>query len=269
MTSRHLPFIINHLPFGQHSEFGWNKMSVYPYRQSQDLSDPLLEQGQTTVQAVQVGEVQAARAAQERIQVRKFGKSVSLRDSIYSKTNFYIQQSRPYIPHKKLRTYFYIRFMRWVFLIYCVLCIPMPFVPNFMWPWAAATGGIALIWLLIFAQHMHVVYWTIPQVLSQPILSDDAQPQENDFYEFKVERVEGVYLSARDSGIGIHQAAAGSIKFQALNETAACTVRKSCCLSCCMLWVTIVAVAVSAGIFAYRFTATLTPQFNVTTTDMA
>ena len=244
-------------------------MSVYPYRQSQGLSDPLLEQGQTTVQAVQVGEVQAARAAQERIQVRKFGKSVSLRDSIYSKTNFYIQQSRPYIPHKKLRTYFYIRFMRWVFLIYCVLCIPMPFVPNFMWPWAAATGGIALIWLLIFAQHMHVVYWTIPQVLSQPIWPDDVQSSENDFYEFTLERVEGVYLTARDSGIGIVQAASGSIKFQALNETAACKVRKSCCLSCCMLWVTIVAFSVSVGIFVFRFSANLAqqmaPQFNVTT----
>ena len=230
-------------------------MSLYPYRQSQDLSDPHLEQGQTTVQAVQVGEVQAARAAQERIQVRTFGKYVTLRDSIYSKTNFYIKQSRPYIPHKKLRTYFYIRFMRWVFLIYCVLCIPMPFVPNFMWPWSAVTGGIALIWLLIFAQHMHVVYWTIPQVLSQPIWPDNVQSSGNDFYEFTLERVEGVYLRARDSGIGIVQAASGSIEFQALNETAACRVRRSRCLSCCMLWVTIVAVAVSAGIFAFRFSA--------------
>ena len=244
-------------------------MSVNPYRQRQDPSTPLLGEGRTTLQAVQVGDVQAVKATQERVQVNKFGRTVYLRKSIYVKTNHYIKQSRPYIPNRKLRTYLYIRFMRWVFLLYCVLCIPMPFLPNFMWPWSAATGGIGLIWFLIFAQHMHVIYWTLPQVLSQPILSDDAQPQENDFYEFKVERVEGVYLSARDSGIGIHQAAAGSIKFQALNETAACTVRKSCCLSCCMLWVTIVAVAVSAGIFAYRFTATLTPQFNVTTTDMA
>ena len=45
------------------------------------------------------------------------------------------------------------------------------------------------------------------------------------------------------------------IKFQALNESAARTVRKSRCLSCCMLWVTIVAVAVPAIVFAYRFKA--------------
>ena len=121
---------------------------------------------------------------------------------------------------------------------------------------------------------MHVIYWTLPAVLSQPILSDADQPQGNEFYEFKLERIEGIYLNARESGVGMVQSSTGSVKFMALNQTAACTVRKSCCLSCCMMWVTIVAVTVSAGIFAFRFTSDLppvdvTPKFNITTSDIA
>ena len=246
-------------------------MSLSPYQQRQDPSAPLLGAGRTSVQTVQVGSVQAAKATQENYLVRTFGKSVSLRKSIYTKTNFYIKQSRPYIPRRTLRTYLYIRCMRWVFLAYCVLCIPMPFLPDFIgWPWAAATGGVGLVWFLIFSQHMHVIYWTIPAVLSQPILSNDIQSRENEFYEFQLERVEGIYLNAKESGIGMLQRSTGSIKFQALNERAACTVRKSCCLSCCMMWATIVAVTVSAGIFAFRFTShfavmDVTPKSNITT----
>ena len=206
------------------------------------------------MQAVQVGDVQAARATKENVLVRTFGRTVFLRQSIYVKTNFYIKESRPYIPRKTLRTYLYVRFMRWAFLLYCVLCIPMPFLPDFIgWPWAAITGVLGLVWLLIFSQHMHVIYWTIPAVLSQPIIPDAAQTRGNEFYEFQLERVEGVYLTARESGIGMIQKATGSIKFMALNETAACTVRKSCGLSCSMMWMTIAAVTVSAGIFASRF----------------
>ena len=231
-------------------------MSLTPYGQKQDHSTTIVGAERTSVQAVQVGDVQAAKATQENLTVRRFGTTIFLKDNVYTKTNFYIKQSRPYIPRRTLRTYLYIRFMRWAFLCYCGLCLPMPFLPDFIgWPWAAATGGLGLIWFLIFSQHMHVIYWTIPAVLSQPILPNNAQSRENDFYEFSLERVEGVYLSAKESGIGLIQRSAGSIQFQALNETAACNVRKSCYLSCCMMWTTIVAVTVSAGIFAFRFTS--------------
>ena len=220
----------------------------------QDSSATVIGADRTPEQTVQVGDIQIATARRENVLVRTFGRTVSLRQSIYVRTNFYIKQSRPYIPRKTLRTYLYIHCMRWAFLLYCVLCIPMPFLPAFIgWPWAAITGGLRLVWLVIFSQHMHVIYWTLPAVLSQPILPDAAQPGGNKFYEFKSERIEGIYLTARDSGVGMIQSATGSIKFMALNETAARTMRKSCYLSCCMMWVTIAAVTVSACIFAFRF----------------
>ena len=249
-------------------------MSLSPYRQTQGPSATVVGAERTSVQAVQVGDVQAAKATKENVSVRTFGTTVSLRKSIYVKTNFYIKESRPYIPRKTLRTYLYVRFMRWAFLLYCVLCIPMPFLPDFIgWPWAAITGVLGLVWLLIFSQHMHVIYWTIPAVLSQPILPDADQRRENEFYEITSERVEGVYLTARESGVGMLQRSSGSIKFMALNETAACTVRKSRCLSCCMMWVTIAAVTVSAGIFAFRFVSDMavdvTLKFNTTASDIA
>ena len=233
-------------------------MSLTPYGQEQHPSTTIIGVNQTSVQAVQVGDVQAARATQQNLLVRTFGRPISgLRNNIHSRTNFYIQQSRPFIPRRTLRTYFCVRFMKLVFYFYLGLCIPLVIlagIADFVaWPWAAITGGLGLVWLLIFSQHMHVMYWTIPAVLSQPIVPDATQPRENEFYEFQLERVEGVYLTARESGIGMIQKATGSIKFMALNETAACTVRKSCGLSCSMMWVTIAAVTVSAGIFASRF----------------
>ncbi len=230
-------------------------MSLNPYQQRQDHFTPLIGAGRTSVQNVQVGNVQGTKATQEKLSlVQIYAPTVPLRESIYVKTNFYIQQSQPYIPRRELRTYLYIHYMRWAFLLYCVLCIPMPFLPDFIgWPWAAITGGLGLVWLLIFSQHMQVVYWTIPAVLSQPILSDATQPQGNDFYEFKSERVQGVYLPAMQCGIGMLQRSTGSIEFMALNETAARIVRKSRCLSCCMMWMTIAAVTASAGRLTWQW----------------
>ena len=249
-------------------------MSLSPYQQIQDCSTTVVSAELTSVQAVQVGDVQAARATKENVLVHTFGRTVFLRQSIYVKTNFYIKESRPYIPYKTLRTYLYIHCMRWAFLLYCVLCIPMPFLPDFIgWPWAAITGSLGLVWLLIFSQHMHVIYYTIPAVLSQPILPNATQARENEFYVFQSEKIEGIYLTARDSGVGMIQRSSGSIKFMALNETAACTVRKSFFLSCCMMWVTIAAVTVSTGIFAFRLASDMavdvTLKFNTTASDIA
>ena len=141
-------------------------MSLSPYHQIQDYSTTVVGAELTSVQVVQVGDVQATRATKENVLVRTFGRTVFLRQSIYVKTNFYIKESRPYIPRKTLRTYLYVRFMRWAFLLYCVLCIPMPFLPDFIgWPWAAITGGLGLVWLLIFSQHMHVINFTGPSLL--------------------------------------------------------------------------------------------------------
>ena len=78
-----------------------------------------------------------------------------------------------------------------------------------------------MVCFVIFVQHAHVICWTIPKVLSQPILPDSKQPDPNEYYEIKVDQLEGIFLQAKDSGIGILAAASGSIKIQALNETAA------------------------------------------------
>ena len=229
-------------------------MSLTPYGQEQLPSTTIVGVKQTSVQAIQVDNVQAARATQRNLLVRRFGTSVSLQKTTHSKTNIYIKQSRSYIPRRTLRTYLYVRYMEAFFPFYLALFFGLPFLPDFIrWPWAAVTGGLGLIWFLILSQHMHVICWTLPAVLSQPILPDATQPQENEFYEFQLERVEGVYLTARECGIGMIQSSTGSIKFMVLNQTAACTVRKSCCISCFMMWLTIAAVTVSACIFGYSF----------------
>ena len=131
----------------------------------------------------------------------------------------------------------------------------MPFLTDFIWwPWALVTGVIGMVWFVIFVQHAHVICWTIREVLSQPILPDSKQQRGNEFYEIKVERLEGIFLQARDSGVGVLAAASGSIKIQALNETAAKKIKLTVVCSVVCLITTLIALVVSVGIFTFRIT---------------
>ena len=225
-------------------------MAVAERRQDQ----PIASQTNTSVLVARVDDVELGHAAGEAVTVTKIpGRLTVLRNDVYIHTNFYIKTSRPYIPHGKLRTYWYIRYMVGAFVFYFGLIPPVPFLPDFIgWPWALVTGVIGMVWFVIFVQHAHVVCWTIPKLLSQPVLPDSKQPDPNEYYEIKVDRLEGIFLRAKNSGVGIWAAASESIKIQALNETAAYNVKTSAVLSVVCLIITIISLVVSVGVFCGR-----------------
>ena len=125
-----------------------------------------------------------------------------------------------YIPRRTLRTYLYVRYMKFVFLFYLALCCPLPFMPDFIaCPWAVVMGGLGLICMApnLLPAHPH-------PLLDHPCCSFAAHSpgcypttaaRENEFYKFQLERVEGVYLTSRECGIGMIQSSTGSIKFMA------------------------------------------------------
>ena len=183
------------------------------------------------------------------------GMSVIVRNNIYSRTNFIIKESRRFIPGATLRTYLYFHFMPWIFLAYFTLFLLMPFVPFYVgWPWALATGVIGMVWLVIFVQHAHVIRCTIRKVLSQSILPDSEQEDENAVYELKLERVEGRYLQAKNSGVGVLATTkdSASEQFHVLNTTAAAKIKMTVVCSIVCLIFTIIALCVSGGVFAFR-----------------
>ena len=221
-------------------------MAVVPHRQ---VSTVVVFQ---TVHAANQGNVELLEA-QKNVTVLPPGSPVKLPNNSYIQTNYYIQTSRSYIPGRTLRTYWYIRFMRWAFIVYISLSFPMLFVPTDIgWPWALVAGVLRTVWLVIFGQHAHVVCWTIPKVLSQPIVPDSStQGTGNAFHEIKVEHLKGAYLQAKDAGVGISVAASGSIQFQVLNKSVARNIGLSALSSIVCLIVTIIALCASVGIFVY------------------
>lgn len=161
-------------------------MAVATWKQGSSSDEGLTN---ISVQTARVGDMDLGRAVKEKVTVTmpESGSSATVRNNIYSKTNFYIKESRRFIPGSTLRTYLYFRFMQWIFLVYCVLVLPMPFAPFYVgWPWALAAGVLGMVWLVIFGQHAHVIRRTIPQVLSQPIFPDSEQQDENAVYEIKL-----------------------------------------------------------------------------------
>jgi hypothetical protein len=81
------------------------------------------------------------------------------------------------------------------------------------------TGVSAVPSAVIFFQHLHVVCWTIPWVLRQPVVGN-IRDHDNRHLEVAITNLEGVYLSAHNSGIGLVSETTGKIKLQVLSYTA-------------------------------------------------
>ena len=72
--------------------------------------------GNVSAEKVRVGDVQGARVEQQTVTVRDTGHTVNVRNEVYTKTNFYIKESRPYISSKKLRLFKHFRWFRTIIL---------------------------------------------------------------------------------------------------------------------------------------------------------
>ena len=210
---------------------------------------PLLQGINREAGLVQVGGVTAARAREERVTVNTFGADVTLLNNAHIRTNFFIDQSRPYIPGVKLTKYIYCHCMIICFCFHSLAVFPLPFPPpNVGFPMAIAALIVTIIWLLWLLQHLYVHRRTLFYVLQQPVISSAIQSSLNEFYEFKVERLEGIYLEARQAGIGAVEATSGSITFMAFNEIGVNWIKKAkrrsntmlffCCLEViwCSVW---------------------------------
>ena len=91
-------------------------------------------------------------------------KRISLRDSTYLRTNFFIKQLN--INNKKnLPTYWYFRWMRWVFVVFLIISIPGPFVHFY---YALISLFLMLPWLFVSTQHIHVIRKSLPKLLKEP-----------------------------------------------------------------------------------------------------
>jgi hypothetical protein len=205
---------------------------------TQAKRDPLFVATNNTTQHASVEDIQAGHIQQQQVTVTETGNTVSISDAMYSKTNFYIEQTRQYIPSKTLRVFINFKLFPWIMSAIYILQLAFLFVASFMLGHmrtidrfdytrnislaclivSLIIGISAMLSAVIFFQHLHVVCWTIPWVLRQPVINN--LNTGNQHLEVAVTNLEGVYLSARDSGIGLLSETTGKIKFQVLSNTA-------------------------------------------------
>lgn len=153
-------------------------------------------------------------------------------NAMYSKTNFYIEQTRRYIPSKTLRIFINFKWFPWIMTTVFALQFVILFGVSFMLGSLRGIVDISLACLIlsllagvsvvpsavIFFQHLHIVCWTIPWVLRQPVINN--MKTGNEHLEVAVTNLEGVYLSAHESGIGLVSETTGKIKLQVLSGRA-------------------------------------------------
>ena len=187
--------------------------------------------GNVSATAISVGGVQAAHVEQETLTVRDTGEDTYARSNAYSKTNSFIRQTRQYVPSKKLRTFLHFRKFRLIMLSLMffqmgslagasgVLATYEPdFVNSIV---CLVLSGVALLSLMplfiLFSQHLHVICWTIPSVLRQPIL--DELDFDNKHLEFAVTAQEAVLVTARERGFQKVTEKTGKVKIQVLGKS--------------------------------------------------
>ena len=225
---------------------------------NRERNDPILVTANTAATQVTVGDVTAGHVEQQVVTIRSTAeRTVYIPDEMYTSTNLYIRQTRPYIPSRKLRVFIH---FRWFFLIMLsVFSIQVTFLilvtillrileptGTFGREASLACFVLSLITILsliptliLYCQHLHVVCWTIPWVLRQPVIPN--MTTENKHLEIAITNLEGVYLRARNSGIGLVSQTTGTIKFQVLSCNAVYDIQ----------WARIVSIFVAGTTFLF------------------
>ena len=224
-------------------------------------TEPLLVTADTAATQVTVGDVTAGHVEQQVVTVKSTGKTVNTPTARYTRTNFYIRQTQQYIPSRKLRVF--INFRWFSGIMTTVLGTQFTFLvmvstilgrtgPIFELSLACFLLSLVTILTLIptsivFCQHLHVVCWTIPWVLHQPVIPN--MTWGNKHLEIAITNLEGVYLSAYNSGVGLVSQKTGKIKFHVLNSAAVLLIRRTRNLSILFAVMTIVWVIWASLVF--------------------
>ncbi|CAH3126338.1 unnamed protein product [Porites lobata] len=169
-----------------------------------------------------------------RVSVQDVGRTVRVRNTVYSYTNHFIIQSRPYF-RRNLPTYINcicFSYFAWIFFLASFLGI------------LAVKGGyfkgtpfycfvVCAVFIAVFSQHEVVNRRSLPFVLSQPVF--DGQESLNALYELTITELQGLALQNYQAGIGFIHVSEGHVKFQAFNRHAVGAMHCARRLSRCSL----------------------------------
>lgn len=174
------------------------------------------------------------------VQIRETTANViNLRDSIYTKANFWIGTSRQYVGGHRLYRYLHQARVNMYWPLPFCLFISLIFSPALGYIAVHLAGAIfntimfavGVAYLLLFTQHTFVNSMTIPHVLKQPSVPDHCLKNQNEYYEVTVEQFQAVFAASSNAGIGVVLSGTGKVKIQVFQKSAFLTMKICCVMS--------------------------------------
>lgn len=192
-------------------------------------------------------ETSALLESETEVEIRETGRTVRTRTSIFHRTNFWIEQSRPYVGKHRLTRYWHLEWLYYGNLYVPLhLVFPAIFIIGLITPtsaiFAACMLAIGAPCLLVFTQNMYVNLVSMPHVLDQPSVPNHWLKRTNTFLEISVVNYQRLFAASSEASIGLLAAEGGKIKFQVFQEAAMnimwrCVILSTFCflLACIMV----------------------------------
>ena len=162
-----------------------------------------------------------------KVQVKETGNTVYISKFMFARTNFFINESRPYVGKRKLTRYLYIPLLQYMYILVFLASIPS-FVNTTL---AFVTLGLNFCAALIYTQNMYVNFKTMRYVLKQPGVPDHMLSRTNTFLEITLEEFAAMYAVSHQAGLGAIVQGKGTVKIQVFRNSAKCLMRKCIAVS--------------------------------------
>ena len=148
--------------------------------------------------------------------VQNVGTLSCLPGNLYGHTNFYIRNSARYVGNRrKFTTYIHFYYMQYVYVAVFLASVFFFYFFNI----AVTTGGLNVIFLLFFSQHLYVNIKTMRHVLKQPIMPDHKLPAKNTHLKITMAEFSLKYAQTKKCGIGIVSADGESVQIQVFRRS--------------------------------------------------
>ena len=162
------------------------------------------------------GDVVAGVVHGTKVQVKETGNTVYISNFMFARTNFFINESRPYVGKHKLTRYLYIPFLQYVYIVGFFVSISS-FASTTL---AFVMLGLNIFFALIYTQNMYVNLKTMRHVLKQPGVPDHMLSRTNTFLEITLEEFAATYAVSHQAGIGAIVQGTGTVKIQVFQNSA-------------------------------------------------
>jgi len=179
--------------------------------------------GERRALITRVGDMEAGLVQEQNVQVKEYDTTVIVNSYMYSKANFYIDQSQKFVGKRKLTRYKYIKWLHWLYIV----IFHGSFFTPFHYKAAFVMFTVNFMVCLIYTQHLYVNINTMWYVLKQPCLPDNVLRSANTFLEIQLDTFQAEYAVLYNAQMGYIARERQTVQIQVFRKSTM-TVMKNC-----------------------------------------